>query len=116
MRALTEFQINVLFVVSQNGPVSVADVAGHLLVDGGAARSRLSTLERHGLVARRYTGHHRGSNFAYDVTRQGEAALEGFDGEAVELAPGECSICGLTESRHMRACPHNPQGPRRPID
>src|SRR5690606_27277133 len=72
---LNEAQLTILFVVNNSGPVSVADVAGHTLTDDSWARHRLATLERRGLVSRTYTGHHRGSSFAYNITGKGESVL-----------------------------------------
>lgn len=115
-RAPSEGQVTLLFVVAQNGPASVADVAGHLLMDDKSARDRLATLERRGLVSRQYTGHHRGSTFAYVITATGQQAIADRDDPAAEeaLAPGECWACGRTDGRHVRACVNNPdRTPRR---
>lgn len=107
MRATTPFQTDVLFVVSQNSPASVADVARHLHVDDGAARSRLTTLERRGLIARHYTGHHRGSQFAYLTTDAGDAALADLDEQS---APGvdQCDLCSGTLTAHTKRCMFHP--------
>lgn len=78
-RVLTERQITMLFVVGQNEPVSVRDVAYHLLMDEPAARSRLVTLERRGMLDRQYTGHYRESLFAYTLTAAGWAAVSAAD-------------------------------------
>lgn len=77
--ALTVKQATALWVVEQNEPVSVADVAGHMMVSESAARSALNRLEQRGLVGRTYTGHHRGSLFAFEVTRKGAACLARAD-------------------------------------
>lgn len=113
-RPLSSLQVDVLFVVQQNSPVSVADVAYHLNIDTGPCRSRLSTLERRGLVARQYTGHHRSGLFAYTVTDAGTAALAELDspdagGDGDDgLDLGECYLCGLFGGRHLRACLNHP--------
>lgn len=77
--ALTVKQATALWVVEQNEPASVADVAGHMMVSESAARSALNRLEQRGLVGRTYTGHHRGSLFAFEVTRKGAACLARAD-------------------------------------
>lgn len=78
-RALTEQQINVLFVIGQNGPLSAGDVASHLLASD--QRSRITTLENRGLVGRQYTGTslRSGETVAYVLTEAGEAALSAAD-------------------------------------
>lgn len=105
-RPLTEFQATVLFTVQQNGPVSVADVTYHLPVSASAARSRLETLERRGLIARTYTGHHRGSQFAYTLTDAGSEALAGVD--EVEADDGKCDLCTGTYDAHSKFCMLHP--------
>lgn len=77
--ALTTKQATVLWVVEQNEPVSVSDVASHTLMGESAARSALNRLEHRGLVCRTYTGHHRGSHFAFTVTRKGTDSLARAD-------------------------------------
>lgn len=100
---LSRIQETMLWIVDEHAPASVADCAGHALVDTGRARSTLATLERRGLVDRTYTGHDRRSVFAYVTTPAGA----GLASEP-ELAEGECDLCGLTDGRHMRACIANP--------
>lgn len=109
---LTAWQATLLFVVDQNGPASVADVATHALADEPAVRSRLATLERRGLVARTYTGHNRGSSFAYLCTDAGRTALEGAD-----LPPevDGCDICGANDG-HFRHCMFHPDVVARRLD
>lgn len=107
--AATPIQATMLFVVGNNEPVSVADVAYHTLMAEGTVRSRLATLERRDWITRTYTGHGRGSSFAYLLTTAGRAALDAADVPDDEDEPdGACTMCGLTDGRHMRACPHNP--------
>ena len=81
MGQLTVRQETALWVVSENEPASVADVADHMLVSRSAARSALTRLERRGLVGRRYTGHHRGCSFAFHVTREGARLLTDTEGD-----------------------------------
>lgn len=87
--AITERQLALLFVIDQNSPASVGDVAYHLHMDDAAARSRLATLERRGWLDRQYTGHGRDSLFAYVLTDDGASELEAadadFDLEEVEF-------------------------------
>ncbi len=78
---LTARQADVLFVVSQHGPISVRGVAGHLLATNPAIRSRLDGLERRRLVARRYTGLRPGDRLGWVVTATGMAAVDAIDGE-----------------------------------
>lgn len=105
-RRLTGYQATLMMIVENNGPASVADVAGHALIDEGSARARLATLERRGYVARTYTGHSRGSLFAYEVTPAGSEALALAD--VPEDSDG-CDLCGMVDGRHMRACIANPE-------
>ena len=78
-RALTVKQATMLWVVEQNEPLSVADAAMHTMMTESAARSSLNALERKGLVGRTYTGHHRGSLFAFEITRKGARSLARAD-------------------------------------
>lgn len=73
---LTPLQEQVLGYVESEGPVSVADVATSLLISEPAARSRLDTLERRGLLSVQHVGHHRGRGKAYVTTEQGSAAVD----------------------------------------
>lgn len=74
-RQLTTLQEQVLGYVESEGPVSVSDVASSLLITDSAARSRLATLERRGLLSIQWTGHHRGraGTAAYVTTDAGSA-------------------------------------------
>jgi len=111
-RSLTSKQSMVLWVVAQNEPASVGDVAYHLLFDDSNARSALAGLERRGLVDRQYTGHHRRSQFAYVVTGAGSAVLNTMD-DPEESSSNECGLCGLA-GKHLRRCAANPNPqPRR---
>jgi DNA-binding MarR family transcriptional regulator len=82
--ALTVKQATVLWVVEQDGPVSVADVAHHILVSDGVARGVLNRLERRGLVGRTYTGHGRYSVFAFEITAKGSTLLADLDTDSLE--------------------------------
>lgn len=68
---LTRLQEDVLGVVRECGPVTVADVAYHLPIGESSARGVLARLEAKRLIDATYTGHHRGNGRAY-VARRGE--------------------------------------------
>lgn len=70
-RELTALQEQVLGYVDSEGPVSVADVAGSLMVRNSSARSALNSLSRRGLLDSQYVGHHRGRGRAYVTTDRG---------------------------------------------
>lgn len=79
-RPLTALQRDMLGVVAEAGPVTPRDVAGyHLLISQSSARSALEALEKRGLVGATYTGHHRGTGRAYEVTRRGSELVEVMD-------------------------------------
>lgn len=81
-RQLTPLQEQVLGYVDSEGPVTVADVAGSMLVRDSSARSALDSLERRGLLAVQHTGHHRGRGRAYVTTDKGSAlAAQVFGGD-----------------------------------
>lgn len=106
-RALTSKQEAVLWVLGQNEPASVADIAYHLMFDDSNARSALAGLERRGLIDRQYTGHYRRSQFAYVVTRRGAEVLNDMD--EPEDDPNQCGLCGLAGGKHLRRCAANPR-------
>ena len=72
-RDLTTLQEQVLGYVDSEGPVSVADVAGALLIQSSSARSALDSLANRGLVEAQHTGHHRGRGRAYVTNDRGAA-------------------------------------------
>ncbi len=114
-KKLTQPQATMLFVIDNNAPATTAEVARHLLMDDKAARSRLATLERNGLVERNYTDTNlRGATFAYTLSSAGAEALEATDHlTEEEVEAGVCDLCGLSDGKHLRACILNPDRPRR---
>lgn len=76
---LTRRQEDALFVVSQNEPMSAADVARHLLSTDAAERSRLDGLCRRGLMDRQYTGLRSGDRVGYVLSGAGWDALGALD-------------------------------------
>jgi DNA-binding MarR family transcriptional regulator len=80
---LTVKQATALWVVEQNGPASVSDVADHMLVSDGVARGVLNRLEWRGLVGRTYTGHGRHSVFAFVITAKGSVLLADLDTDSL---------------------------------
>jgi DNA-binding MarR family transcriptional regulator len=78
MMALTSRQLATLFVVSQQEPVSVRDVADGLLTTQSAARARLDALERRRMLDRHYTGTSHG-RICYVLRAEGRTVLDAFD-------------------------------------
>jgi DNA-binding MarR family transcriptional regulator len=78
-RPLTQKQVNVLFVISQNEPCPVSEVARHLHMDESNARSTCTSLERRGYVDRQYTGQRNVRGYSLVTTAAGEEALAKAD-------------------------------------
>lgn len=68
-KKLTRKQLDVLFVVKNQGPVTAQDVAYHLPIGMESARGILSGLNRRGLIEGTYTGHDRKGGRAYVWSR-----------------------------------------------
>ena len=97
---------DMLFVVQQNGPVTVRDAARHAYCDPGVARSRLNSLENRGLVARQYTGLG-GHAMGFTITDAGEDTLDALDGNDAR-PEGICDLCDRPFDNHSSMCMLHP--------
>lgn len=77
---LTARQKTMLWIVAQNGPATVRELARHANASEAAERARLERLEWRGLVARRYGGT-RSAAFEYVITPAGARLVEDMDKE-----------------------------------
>ena len=74
---LTRLQLDVLFVVAENGPVTAHDVAYHLPIGRDSARGVLARLEEKLLIDATYTGHpYQGRQRAFVARQLGRIELD----------------------------------------